>query len=55
MEEEDEGCINVIQCNGMNDAAGGRKMPGESWLKMKEADEVEVRPPSLTDEEEFQA
>jgi hypothetical protein len=42
MEEEDEGCVSVVQCKGVDDAAVGWETPDASW-HMEEADEGEVR------------
>jgi hypothetical protein len=38
-EEEDERCISVIQCDGMDNAVGSWRTPDASWLDMEEADE----------------
>jgi hypothetical protein len=66
-EEKDEGCVNVIQCDGMDDTASGWRMPDASWLYIVEADAGELlvanvmkaggkRPPKcLINEEKFRA
>jgi hypothetical protein len=64
-EEEDKGCVIVIQCTGTYATAGGWRTHDASWLSMEEADNGEVLvvnvmqagkerlPKCLMNEEEF--
>ncbi len=41
-EEEDKGCVKVVQCDGMDDFADEWRTPYASWSDMEGANEGEV-------------